>query len=302
MGDPRSRRLASGLGILALAILIAAADGAVDASVRVRVAIVDVFYPGDGAFASDAERAEALLRYDAVDVDGDGVRDPYYHGDIVARYVAHPAVEVLPYAVTDLVRPKRDIVRQLDRIARDVRAGARVDAVVLAWESSTLASAFDRPLRAERATTYKTLVRAWGARDPAWADTAAVIQAIEELVAAGTTVYTIAGNAGRGMVNTYAFARGVIAIAGTEADAEGRWISHNVFATAMAKSVYQVRLVRDLAGAPIGYDVDEDGTVDVPIARTSSGGRHGSAAGAILKGSSFAAPTALKRDVLLARP
>jgi hypothetical protein len=300
MGPARSRRLTSGLGILALALLATAADGAIHTAARIRVAIVDVFYPGDTAFASDAARAEALVRYDAVDVDGDGERDPYYHGDLVARYVAHPTIEVLPYAVTDIVHPKRDVARELRRIARDVRVGTHFGAVVLAWESSTLASAFDRPLRIERAGFYKAQIREWGTRDPSWAETAAVIEAIEDLAAAGVAVYTIAGNGGAGMVNTYAFAAGVVTIAGAEADAEGRWIGRQVFTSAVAKSVYRVRLVRDSAGVPLGYDLDEDGTVDVPIGRTSSGSRSlQPAPGAILKGSSFAAPTALKRDVVL---
>ena len=232
---------------------------------RARVALIDMFYPGDATFSSEADRADAPSGCDAIDVDGDGIPDPYCHGDLIALLIAHPGIDVVPYPVTNIRYAKRDIRRHLRQIAREAHTTRRVDAVLLPWESSTLVSSFGRPLQVWQAETYKAIVREWGLRDPAWRHNHDIIRTMEELVTMGVRVYTVAGNSGTGMVNTYSFAAGIVTVGGAEADAEGRWLSRNAFVTTVAQSVYRVRLIRDEAGLPVGYDVDEDGIVDVPI-------------------------------------
>jgi len=262
-----------------------------------RVAIIDQFYPGDGAFADAGERQRQLLLHDAADIDGDFQPDPYYHGDLVRLFVATEGIETLEFPVFDLGNPKRDILAQLQNIRRQVDAGVRVDAVLLCWESSTLVSAFGDSLRSSELPRYRSTIRRWGTTSESWRLTDAIIAALEELTERGLTVVTIAGNAGIGWVNTYAFARGVVTVGGSESDTEGRWISRNELTDAVARSTYRVRLVCDPDRPAFGYDIDGDGRAEIPINHTSGFGRLAPLpreSWRVLKGSSFAAPTALR--------
>jgi hypothetical protein len=255
-----------------------------------RVGVIDLFYPGDDAFASEKERQRALIAHDAVDIDGDWRRDPYYHGDIVSLYVAQEGIEVVAYPIREVAAPKPEILDHLRRIASEER---RLDAVILAWESSTLMSAFGGTVEAERVRDYKQVIRYWAEQSDSWQLTWEIIRAMEDVVDAGVEVYTIAGNAGRGIVNTYSFAEGAHTVGAAEADPEGRWIARNAFVDSVAQGVYRVRLVHGPHGEPLGYDLNEDGSPDVPVDRVSR--RRGlREQGAILRGSSYAAPTALR--------
>jgi hypothetical protein len=264
--------------------------GALESRDAYRVGVIDLFYPGDDAFASEDERQEALLSHDAIDIDGDRRRDPYYHGDVVSLYVASKRIEVVAYPIREVASPKPEILGHLRHIAD---GDGRPHAVILAWESSTLLSAFGEPVEAERGRAYKQVVRYWAEQSESWQLTWEIIRAMEDLVDAGVEVFTIAGNAGRGVVNTYSFAEGVHTVGAAEPDADGRWVARNAFVDSVAQGVYQVRLVRGVWGEPMGYDLNEDGVADVPVDRVSH--RRGlREQGAILRGSSFAAPTALR--------
>ena len=200
---------------------------------------------------------------------------------------------------------KRAILRRLQDVEWRVLAGEPIDAVLLAWESSTLRSSFGPDLRVEDADAYKRLVASWGDESVSWRTTAEIIAELEHLVASGVAVYTIAGNSGRGAVNAYSFAEGVQTVGGREPDDEGLWISSNSFVDEVAQAAYRVRLVHGIDGEPLGYDVNEDGEPDVPVERVSSSrqgrDRPPRDGGRILKGSSFAAPAALRRHFVLQR-
>ncbi len=268
-----------------------------------RIAVVDLFYPGDDAFASDGDREYALMLNDAVDIDGDGHRDPYYHGDIVGLFASGEGIEIVPYRIDDVEHAKTEILSELRRIQLDVIAGNPLDAVVLSWESSTLLKNFGTKLSPDKRGAYKAIVKSWGERFPSWQTSYEIILALEALADAGLEVYTIAGNSGAGAVNTYSFAEGVHVIGGVEPDHRGRWIADNALVAARAKAAFKVRFVIGDSPTVAGYDIDEDGLPDIPV-RHMSGYKARPMAPprqthTVLKGSSYAAPTALKQRVLL---
>lgn len=82
------------------------------------------------------------------------------------------------------------------------------------------------------------------------------------------------------------------------------WISQNASVNVYAQAAYRVSLIYDDAGQALGYDLNEDGLVDVPLQRVSSAKTSSTGiplrSTQIFKGSSFASPTALKHHVLTA--
>ncbi|MGD2063764.1 MAG: hypothetical protein PVF51_09325 [Nitrospirota bacterium] len=266
---------------------------------RYRVAVIDMFYPGDYSFASRSERDRQFLVRDAVDVDGDGVRDPYYHGDIVSLYADHPAIEIVPYNVGNLTTAKEQIARHLAKIQNQVARGTAIDAILLAWESSTLISSLDSPVRLDHAAAYKARLREWRDASEDWRSTYEIVNRLERLTAMGVAVFTIAGNTGPRMINVYTLADGVTAVGAAEGSGEADWSGRNAFVDMVAPAIYHVRLVRGGQSQMSGYDLNEDGVADVPLERVSSfnGRRHGLVprADTVLWGSSYAAATAVKR-------
>ncbi|MCB1182524.1 hypothetical protein KDM41_03750 [bacterium] len=267
--------------------------------IRYRIAVIDVF--GDPAGADDASQSR-LVAAGATDLDGDGVRENIFHGDLVRLYVGAPGTETVPFGVSDGPDAKRDILTRLGEIRARRRDGERLDAVVFCWESSTLISAIADTLDPADRELYQAIVQGWGRTDTGWRLTAAIIGELEALAADGVIVVTIAGNSGPRWVNTYTFARGVIVVGAAEPDADGEWATRNPLIDTWAQSRYAVRLV-ELPDRPgYGYDINEDGTVDIDLRRGSSWFRRfGSPRDTrrVLQGTSFAAPTALRG--LLAR-
>jgi len=273
---------------------------AVPAVAGPRIAIIDRFFPPLEGFASNEARSRSNLLYGLVDLDQDHEREAYYHGDLVHIIAAHPQFSFLHYPMRAGPSPMAEILANLRKM-RVRQERYPVDALILSWESSTLISAFETPLRLEHAAHYKALLRDWGKQYSVWRDTYAIILELEALVRAGVQVYTIAGNGGSRMVNTFSFAEGVITVGAREAELN-RFVADNAFVDAHEQAAYFIRRVDDAAGRPLGYDVDGDGCVDIPLSRLS-------AANSTLQslpqqywqpitGSSFAAPMALRRDLL----
>jgi len=266
---------------------------------RYRVAVIDMFYPGDYSFGSRSERDRQFLVRDAVDVDGDGVRDPYYHGDIVSLYADDPAIEIVPYNVGNLTTAKEQIAHHLVTIQDQVARGETVDAILLAWESSTLIASLGDPIRLDQAPAYKAKLRGWRDESDDWRWTYEIVTRLEQLTASGVAVFTIAGNTGPRMINVYTLAEGGTAVGAAEGDVEAAWSGRNAFVDTVAPAIYHVRLVRGATGQMSGYDLNEAGLADVPVERVSSfhDGRPGidPHTDAVLHGSSYAAATAVKR-------
>ncbi|MGB1109434.1 MAG: hypothetical protein ACPG4N_03715 [Gammaproteobacteria bacterium] len=261
-----------------------------------RVALVDRFYPRDYALppARKPEFQDAL--YGLVDLDKDRSREPLYHGDIVEMLLRHPQIQVIRYQLPSDRKPMEGLLHQLTKLEADINKSA-VEAVLLPWESSTLISSLDSDLSPERVASYIKTLSEWGERDGVWRTTVDLISQIEKLTAKGVKVFTIAGNGGKRMVNTLSFARGVTTVGAEETELRN-FISENRFVNAHGKSAYIFRRVDGADGRAQGYDLDGDGCPEVGLSKLTSYDpdrrdypREGWRA---IKGSSFAAPTALR--------
>lgn len=265
------------------------------------VALVDRFYPGDGFFATGEEREQHGWLHGMIDLDRDRIREPLYHGDLVSRVLAHPDIEITPFPLPEGVLPLMGILTNLNQIHEQIQAGRPFDAVLLPWESSTLIMAFDPPLRRHLAEDYIRLLEQWGENNPTWALTYQIIRRLETITASGVAVFTIAGNGGSRMINTYSFARGVTAVGNDNPELD-HFIADNLFVDLHARAYYALNRVDDAAGRPVGYDLNEDQCPDILLAQLSGGSRTAATLPSHywknLVGSSFAAPAALRQYLL----
>ncbi len=265
-----------------------------------RVAIVDRFFPALSASVQEQELQRWM--YGMLDLDGDQIKEPYYHGDLVRLIAAHPELSFFLYPISSDRPPLDSIALNLREIR--ARLGRQpVDAVLLSWESSTLISAFEVPLHRSRAGHYLAQLEKWSETDGSWGPTLAIIRELEALADAGVTVVTIAGNGGRGMVNTFSFARGVITVGAIEPEL-ANFVSDNALVDRREPAAYFARLLHAPAGGALGYDLDGDQCPDIPLQALSSYANARDVFPANpwppLKGSSFAAPAALKKILLAA--
>ncbi|UYM16948.1 S8/S53 family peptidase [Endozoicomonas euniceicola] len=265
-----------------------------------KVAILDRFYPRLDGFGSDEDRSHHSWLYGMVDIDNDEVKEPFYHGDIVRMIAAHPRITFITYPIQDGRAPMSEIRRNLQKIYARLQVQP-LDALVLSWESSTLTSSFNEPLRRANVEEYKKVIYAMGRKDPVWADTYEIIRWLEKIVDQGVAVYTISGNGGRGMVNTFSFAEGVVTVGASEYGLR-HYIADNPFVDVHAQAAYELRRVDDAEGNTLGYDINGDHCVDISrkhLSSAASGQREAKKQWPekywrLLVGSSFAAPAALR--------
>ncbi len=261
-----------------------------------KVAIIDRFFPLSLSFDSEEEKAEKGWMYGLLDLDDDDQKEPIYHGDLIRLIAAHPGITFISYPILDGWNPMSAIRNNLKTIL-DRYPKQTLDALILSWESSTLISAFEKPLRRERAEHYKTIVKTMGERYPVWKTTHEIILMLEQLVEKGIRVYTIAGNGGRNMVNTFSFAKGVTTVGAKESELS-HFVANNSFVDVYAQAAWQPVRVNDQQGRAIGYDLNGDSCVDIPLSKLTGHGLTGELTNRpwpMLKGSSFAAPAALKQ-------
>lgn len=262
------------------------------------VALVDRFYPGDDYFYTNDDKALHIALYGMLDLDRDGNKEPLYHGDIVKRILKHPYINVISYKLSPNSLPIEGLLEQLEAIRRDLFWEEPIDAVLLPWESSTLISAFGEDLKRENVDYYMEELRSWGSQDSSWKTTLEIIQVLEDIVDYGGKVFTIAGNGGKRMVNTYSFARGVTTVGASEPELT-HFIANNTFVDEYAPAAYTPIRLDDYAGYAIGYDLDGDSCSDIALNELSgAGNKLPKSHWKPLLGSSFAAPAALKKFVL----
>ena len=272
------------------------ADGLDTRQPAYRVVIIDRFFPPAEGFESDQQRDEHGWLYGMLDLDQDDQKEPFYHGDVVRLLAAHPKITFITYPIQEQRSPMAEILRNLRKINTRL-AVQSVDALVLSWESSTLVSAFEKPLKLENAWRYKAEVKRMGEQHQEWKDTYQIILALEKLAEKGVSVYTIAGNGGSGMVNTFSFAAGVTTVGASEKEL-GHFVAENPFVDTHARAAYQVTRIDDSGGKALGYDIDGDECPDIPLDRLtgydSDRKEYPKSFWRPLLGSSFAAPVALK--------
>ncbi|MBB1486730.1 hypothetical protein H4O21_08925 [Oceanospirillum sp. D5] len=263
-----------------------------------RVAVIDRFY--EPVIDDQQEQERQRVLYGLLDLDNDELPEPYYHGDLVQMIASHPSFIFLRYPIRDSSQPLKAILTQLARIKTGF-ARFPVDALILSWESSTLISAFEKPLKRENVKHYKALIREWGHSHSVWYYSRQIIHNIEWLTERGVRVFTIAGNGGSGMVNTFSFASGVITVGASEPELS-HFIANNVFVDHFANAVYEPIRVDNNQGQPRGYDLNNDACIDIPVNRLSSyyssDVQLSRKPWPILKGSSFAAPAAMKASFI----
>ena len=266
-----------------------------------RVAILDRFFPPSEGFISDEQRDHHLALYGLTDIDNDDQAEPIYHGDLVQMLAANQNINFINYPIRNYQNPMAEILSNLRKI--NARMGLQpVNALVLSWESSTLISTFDQPLRRHHAQKYKNKIHEMGADSPVWRDTWHIIQELEALALKGVAVYTIAGNGGRNMINTFSFAEGVITVGAIEQELQN-FVANNVFVDTYAKAAYQLHRIDNAHGEPLGYDLNGDNCVDIPLNRLTghrknSPREYPKTFWKVLRGSSFAAPTALNMALM----
>lgn len=269
-----------------------------------RVAIIDRFYPPVSGFESAEERDQHTWLYGVFDLDDDELKEPYYHGDVVQMIAADPRFIFLQYPLAGRQHPMQEILLNLQELQARHELQP-VDALVLSWESSTLISEFDVPLSLHRVRQYKNIIRSWGQEHEVWEHTHGIILALEKLAASGVEVFTISGNGGRGMVNTFSFAEGVKTVGAIEPGLQ-HFIADNPFVDMRTRAAYQLSRLDTPGGKVEGYDIDGDGCLDVPLERFSGYVRSAAEGTAVypqhhwktLKGSSYAAPAAMKGILL----
>ncbi len=264
-----------------------------------RVAILDRFFPPVEGFSSPEQRDQHLALYGMVDIDDDNQKEPLYHGDLVRMLASNNRITFITYPIQDNRAPMSEILKNLCNInARLSRQP--VDALVLSWESSTLISNFGEVLNRDRADYYKEKVKHMGESSKIWRDTYSIILELEKMTSRGVKVYTIAGNGGRNMVNTFSFARGVVTVGAVEQELN-HFVANNAFVDTYAQAAYQLVRIDDQSGQPLGYDLNDDRCVDIPIQQLSGYRKSRSYPKTfwkVLRGSSFAAPTALKLELM----
>lgn len=288
------------IGLLMLIVIPSACPADVPVrSLPYRVAVVDMFWNSD-----EASTQGDLIAADAADIDGDGQRDLFYHGDLVSLFLQTDGVIAVPLPIHCHQHAKQEILARLEEILLRYQTGEHFDAVMFCWESSTLISSFGDELDPARRSRYKDLVRRWGRTEESWRLTYEIILALERLSEAGILVVTIAGNSGPAWVNTYTFAEDVLVIGALEPDPDSEWATSNALIDDYAQSRYTIRLVGEPDRPAYGYDIDEDGIAEIPLGRSSTWYRRTGApreSRRVLSGTSFAAPTALKQMVISRR-
>ncbi|MRI34857.1 hypothetical protein EOPP23_17915 [Endozoicomonas sp. OPT23] len=261
-----------------------------------KVAIIDRFFPVSLSFDNEEDKAEKGWMYGLLDLDNDDHKEPIYHGDLVRLIAAHPGITFISYPILDGWNPMKAIRSNL-QIILDRYPKQTLDALILSWESSTLISAFEKPLRLERADYYKSVVETMGRQYPVWQTTYDIILLLQQLSAKGVRVYTIAGNGGRNMVNTFSFAKGVTTVGAAEPELS-HFVANNPFVDVYAQAAWQPVRVNNAKGKAIGYDLNGDKCVDIPLSKLTGLGKEGELPNRpwpMLKGSSFAAPAALRK-------
>ncbi|MCL6417013.1 hypothetical protein MIB92_15235 [Aestuariirhabdus sp. Z084] len=271
-----------------------------DTSDGYRIAIIDRFYPPQLGFGSPQERSSSNWLYGLYDLDNDDEREPLYHGDLVQRIASHPHFTFFHFPMASNMHPMAEISRNLHNLLAQLDKRP-IDALLLSWESSTLVSAFENPLKPANAERYIQTVRQWGIEHTSWKNTYRIIRQLESLGRRGVKVFTIAGNGGPGMVNTFSFATGVTTVGASERELQ-HFVANNPFVDTFENAAYVITRIDDHTGKAVGYDINGDRCSDITLKQLSGRGKHPASLvhhyWKPLIGSSFAAPMALRKALI----
>jgi len=213
-------------------------------------------------------------------------------------------------SIKEINRKNLHIDKYLQNIATEIKKGKKIDGVNLSRENSVgikdLAEVTGLPLTRGNLSEYKEQVRNWikNNKSNAFIKLNNEITAIEEITSTGVPVYVAAGNSGEDGVNLYSFANGSTTVGSKEKYMGGMFSaaseesSNNSLVKRFEQGGYQVRQIRDNFGQ-IGYDINEDDKIDIyekdlpPNFVKNHEGKENK----IIHGTSYAAPTALGKDL-----
>lgn len=156
---------------------------------------------------------------------------------------------------------------ELMKLAEEVKKGKKLDAVNLsigqAIKITTLAKATGLPLTRENLDKYKAEIRAWIMKRFS-EDAKPIIEAIEQITAAGIPVYHAAGSQGADYVNFASFANGVTTVGALAEDNKTKapYSADNSVITRWERGDYFITRTKDKKRDNL-YDINEDGKTDI---------------------------------------
>ena len=202
-----------------------------------------------------------------------------------------------------------DTVTHMKELAKSLVDGEKIDAVNLSMAETVkinnLAKVTGLPLTKENLSQYKNEIRKWfeNSNLPEIKDCNEELESIEKITAGGIPFYVAAGNEGDKFVNLYSFAKGVTTVGALKEDRKTKtdYTVDNSLVDQWEQGDYPIKKIKDKKGHLIGYDINGDNEPEILAKDNSRNKSHLSALIYPLikkeRGTSFAAPTALGKDL-----
>jgi hypothetical protein len=235
-----------------------------------------------------------------IDIDGDGIYD-LSHGEVCVRYLkaaAPPSTTVDRWDLTSF--NLLDLVTLWNKLALKVKQGKHFAAIgsstIVEWEY--LASS---GITADNIHLHRNkMLRIW----QLWNKQVSkqirdYIASLQTIIRQGIPVYLTTGNNGQQTLAIGNLARGVHAVGALNADGKrAAYSGLHSFVNRYEQGTYNAVKVKG------GYDITEDGKLDVKDSEVSTKGRYHSVGQRVkqLAGTSYAAPTALGKDLWKIKP
>lgn len=244
-----------------------------------------------------------------IDLDGDGVGD-MAHGNVVAHLIeaTFRNSDVWTFDITQNSKYSTNerMIASLQTIVNELKDGScQYDAVNLSLSSritySDLSAALGKNITKDNVAQYQQEIRNWlltkGASN-GYTTTAKVVQLLEEIESLGADVYIAAANVNDGTddeLNLYSIANNTTTVgANDRTGSKASFSFKNSLIDTWALGEIEVKKIKDSSGNLKGYDLNNDGVVDIDGSYTS-GGKNSS--NAYLRGTSFASPYRLIQEL-----
>ena len=244
-----------------------------------------------------------------IDLDGDGKGD-MAHGNVVANLIkaTFKNSDVYTFDITQnsAGTTNERLVASLESIINELKSGTeKYDALNMSLSSritySALSKALGKTITKDNVSQYQSEIRNWlltqGSKN-GYTTTAKVVQLIEQIEALGCDVYIAAANVNDGTddeLNLYTIANNTTSVGAlSKSGGKASFSFDNSMIDTWALGEIEVKKVKDSSGKLLGYDLNNDGVVDINGSFTSGGAN---SANPFLRGTSFASPYKLIQDL-----
>jgi len=243
-----------------------------------------------------------------IDLDGDGIGD-MAHGNVVANLIkANTNANVFTFDITKSSSgtTNQKLINNLQTILNDIKSGKRsYDALNMSLSSrityEDLSKALGVKITKDNVSKYQSQIKNWlineGAKN-GYATTAQAVQLLEQIAATGTSIYIAAANVNDGTddeLNLYTIAANTTSVGALDKSGyKASFSFNNSLIDAWALGEIEVKKVKNSSGKLLGYDLNNDGIVDIS-GKYTSGGINSS--NPFLKGTSFASPYKLSQSI-----